>query len=78
MTITSIEAKCAKCGVIAAVTEIRSNGYSFQMKPGPSLDDHCPVIIERKEAGKPPTEDECPNLKKAINARIELFRKQHP
>ena len=73
MTVTTIEAKCAKCGVTVAITEIRSAGYSFQMKPGLSLDDLCPVIIEQKEAGKPPDKDECPNLTKAINARIARF-----
>jgi hypothetical protein len=48
------------------------------MKPGLSLGDLCPVMIEREEAGKPPTEEDCSNLASAIDARIEQFRKEHP
>jgi hypothetical protein len=74
----AIEAKCAKCRVTVAITEIRSAGYTFEMKPGLALADHCPVIIERKEAGQPSKADECPNLSRAIDARIEQFRKEQP
>jgi hypothetical protein len=72
------EAKCAKCRVTVAITEIRSAGHTFEMKPGLALADVCPVIIERKEAGEPSKADECPNLSKAIDARIEQFRREHP
>jgi hypothetical protein len=48
------------------------------MKPGLSLADLCPVMIEREEAGKPQTDEECPNLAGAIDTRIEQFRKEHP
>jgi hypothetical protein len=41
-----MEVKCTKCGVGALITEVRSNGYSFQMQPGQSLAMLCPVIIE--------------------------------
>jgi hypothetical protein len=79
MTTASIEAKCATCGVTVAITRIQSNERSFEMKPGLTLDDLCPIIIERKKSGNPATEpEECPNLEKAISARIELFRKEHP
>jgi hypothetical protein len=73
-----MEAKCSKCGVAVVITEVRSAGYSFEMKPGIPLADSCPVIIERKEAGNSSTVDDCPNLRKAIEARIEQFRKEHP
>jgi hypothetical protein len=79
----SLEAKCARCGVQVAITDIRSDGNSFVMKPGLTLADLCPVIIDGKKAGDTPPvsgeEDgyECPNLKTAIKTRIEKFRKEH-
>jgi len=73
MTSTSIETKCVKCGVVVAITSIRQTGHSFEMKPGFSLADLCPVIIKEKAAGKPTTEDECPHLAEAIDARVERF-----
>jgi hypothetical protein len=70
-----MDVQCAKCGVGAVITEIRSTGYSFQMQPGQSLDQLCPVIMERQEAKKEKAEpEECPNLAKAITDRIEKFR----
>jgi hypothetical protein len=73
------EAKCAKCGVTVDITGIGLTGSrSYMMKPGLSLADLCPVMIERKGAGKPPTEEDCPNLAAAIEARIQQFRKDHP
>jgi hypothetical protein len=49
------------------------------MKPGEALDELCPIIIERREAKKETAEpEECPNLTKAINDRIEKFRREHP
>jgi hypothetical protein len=72
-----MEAQCAKCGVGVVITEVRLNGYSFQMKSGESLDLLCPVIIERQEvkrdAGLP---EECPNLIRAITDRIERLRRE--
>jgi hypothetical protein len=71
-----MEAKCAKCGVSVVITRVGlgATDTSYEMKPGLPLDDLCPVIIERKEAGKPPTQEACPNLHAAINARIEQLR----
>jgi hypothetical protein len=73
-----MEAKCAKCGISVVITDVRSTGRSYVVKPGLSLADLCPVIIERKEAGDPLTEDACPNLGKAIEARIKQFQNEHP
>jgi hypothetical protein len=74
----AMEARCAKCGVTVVITDVRSAGQSYVMKPGLSLVDLCPIMIEREEAGKPQTDEECPNLAGAIDARIEQFRKEHP
>ena len=72
-----MDVQCAKCGVSALITEVRSNGYSFQMHPGQSLEQLCPVIIERRKAKKETTEaDACPNLAKAIDDRIEKLRRE--
>jgi hypothetical protein len=74
-----MDAQCAKCGVKVVITDVRLHGYSFEMKPGESLDQLCPVIIERSEASKNVIEEaKCPHLKEAIEARIERFRLEHP
>jgi hypothetical protein len=74
-----MEATCTKCGVTAVITDVRSGGRSFVMKPGESLDQLCPVIIDRKEKNRTAADDtECPHLNKAIEERIEQFRRQHP
>lgn len=74
-----MEAKCTKCGVTAINLEPRDDGgYSFKMTPGFALADLCLVIMEQKGSDKPPTEDACPNLSRAIEARIERFRKGQP
>lgn len=69
-----MEAKCGTCGITVVITDIRSGGYSFQMKPGLALSQLCPVIIKRIESGATETEDACANLTKAIQTRIEEFR----
>jgi hypothetical protein len=72
-----MEVQCAKCGVSALITEVRQSGCSFQMQPGQSLDQLCPVIIERQEAKRKTAEPEkCPYLAKAIADRIEKFRRE--
>jgi hypothetical protein len=77
--VTSINAQCAKCGIGVAITDIRANGHSYVMKPGQSLADLCPILIERSEATKNVIEEAaCPHLDKAIEARIEQFRLEHP
>jgi hypothetical protein len=74
-----MEAKCAECGVTVVITDIRLNGHSFVMKPGESLAQLCPVIIERAETKKDISEEiECPHLNKSIEKRIEQFRRDHP
>ena len=72
-----MEATCTKCGITVVITDVRTAGLSYVMKPGLSLADLCPVMIERKRTSKPPTEKACPNLAAAIDARIEQFRQEH-
>jgi hypothetical protein len=72
-----MDVQCAKCGVRAVITEVRLGGYSFQMKPGESLNQLCPVIIERQEAKRETTApEECPNLTEVMTNRIERFRRE--
>jgi hypothetical protein len=65
-----IRAKCARCGLTVAVTDIRRDGYSFQSETGASFSDLCPVAKEQKLRGIAPTEDACSHLGKAIRAEI--------
>jgi hypothetical protein len=44
------------------------------MMPRHSLEEICPIMIERQENKLPETKYECPNLEKAIEERIEEFR----
>jgi hypothetical protein len=72
-----MEAQC-KCGISVVITDVRQNGHSFILKPGESLDELCPIIIERREAKNDTAEpEECPNLSKAVSDRIEKFRREH-
>ena len=72
-----MEARCAKCGVAVIITELRSNGHSYEMKSGVSLAELCPEIIEQTERGRHSMEDECTNLATAIKSRIERFHAEH-
>jgi hypothetical protein len=65
-----IQAKCARCGVTVAVTDIRGDGYSFRPEPGFSLSDLCPVFKGQKMRGTVPTEGACAHLGRAIRAEI--------
>ena len=72
-----MDVQCATCGIGVVITDVRSDGYSFQMKPGESLDMLCPVIIERQEAKSETAQpEECPNLTKTIEDRIERLRRE--
>jgi hypothetical protein len=72
-----MEARCAKCGVAVVITELRSNGHSYEMKPGASLVDLCPEATEQTDGGSHPIEGECTNLAMAIRSRIERFHTEH-
>jgi hypothetical protein len=65
-----VQAKCARCGATVAVTDIRGDGYAFEMTSGASFADVCPGADEQRMSGRPPVENACPDLARAIRTEL--------